>query len=79
MPPWSNLWLIGSMALSFSLHFVILYVEVLSVSSKSFQIQWNIISIMNYLVFFLLSENDFIIIFIDWNFLIGLNNRLYSK
>ncbi|XP_047988007.1 calcium-transporting ATPase sarcoplasmic/endoplasmic reticulum type isoform X2 [Leguminivora glycinivorella] len=30
MPPWSNLWLVGSMALSFTLHFVILYVEVLS-------------------------------------------------
>ncbi|XP_036333353.1 calcium-transporting ATPase sarcoplasmic/endoplasmic reticulum type isoform X2 [Rhagoletis pomonella] len=30
MPPWCNLWLIGSMALSFTLHFVILYVEVLS-------------------------------------------------
>lgn len=30
MPPWCNLWLIGSMVLSFSLHFVILYVEVLS-------------------------------------------------
>lgn len=32
MPPWSNWWLIGSMALSFTLHFVILYVDVLSVS-----------------------------------------------
>lgn len=30
MPPWSNMWLIGSMALSFTLHFVILYVDVLS-------------------------------------------------
>jgi Ca2+ transporting ATPase len=30
MPPWSNFWLIGAMALSFGLHFVILYVEVLS-------------------------------------------------
>lgn len=30
MPPWSNWWLMGSMALSFGLHFVILYVEVLS-------------------------------------------------
>jgi len=30
MPPWSNMWLIGSMALSFALHFVILYVDVLS-------------------------------------------------
>lgn len=32
MPPWCNMWLVGSMALSFTLHFVILYVEVLSVS-----------------------------------------------
>lgn len=32
MPPWSNLWLLASMALSFSLHFVILHVEFLSVS-----------------------------------------------
>lgn len=31
MPPWQNMWLVGSMALSFSLHFVILHVEVLSV------------------------------------------------
>ncbi|EAT41829.1 AAEL006582-PC [Aedes aegypti] len=30
MPPWSNLWLIGSMCLSFALHFVILHVDVLS-------------------------------------------------
>jgi hypothetical protein len=34
MPPWCNLWLCGAMALSFSLHFVILYVEVLSVSAQ---------------------------------------------
>jgi Ca2+ transporting ATPase len=30
MPPWSNWWLMASMALSFTLHFVILYIEVLS-------------------------------------------------
>ncbi|KAK9751680.1 Cation transporter/ATPase, N-terminus [Popillia japonica] len=30
MPPWCNFWLLGSMLLSFSLHFVILYVEVLA-------------------------------------------------
>jgi Ca2+ transporting ATPase len=30
MPPWTNMWLVGSMILSFALHFVILYVEVLS-------------------------------------------------
>lgn len=32
MPPWTNMWLVGSMCLSFALHFVILYVEVLAVS-----------------------------------------------
>lgn len=32
MPPWTNMWLVGSMCLSFALHFVILHVEVLSVS-----------------------------------------------
>ena len=36
MPPWSNLWLIASMALSFTLHFVILHIEVLSVSEKQY-------------------------------------------
>jgi Ca2+ transporting ATPase len=30
MPPWTNMWLLGAMALSFSLHFVILYIDVLT-------------------------------------------------
>uniref|UniRef100_A0A8D8QBA0 Calcium-transporting ATPase n=1 Tax=Cacopsylla melanoneura TaxID=428564 RepID=A0A8D8QBA0_9HEMI len=30
MPPWCNMWLIGSMALSFGLHFVILYIDILN-------------------------------------------------
>ncbi|KAG5883334.1 hypothetical protein JTB14_003520 [Gonioctena quinquepunctata] len=30
MPPWSNWWLIGAMALSFTLHFIILYTEMFS-------------------------------------------------
>lgn len=66
MPPWSNMWLIASMALSFTLHFVILYVEVLSVSkiftlrlqkrigrgSFTFSIQSvKIVSIVNSFVF----------------------------
>jgi hypothetical protein len=32
MPPWTNPWLMGAMGLSMSLHFVILYVDVLAVS-----------------------------------------------
>merc|ERR1711970_1125314 len=31
MPPWVNMWLLGAMALSTGLHFVILYVDVLAV------------------------------------------------
>jgi len=30
MPPWTNLWLMSSIALSMTLHFVILYVEILA-------------------------------------------------
>uniref|UniRef100_T1DFT5 Calcium-transporting ATPase n=1 Tax=Cupiennius salei TaxID=6928 RepID=T1DFT5_CUPSA len=30
MPPWINIWLLAAMALSFTLHFVILYVDILS-------------------------------------------------
>jgi Ca2+ transporting ATPase len=30
MPPWCNIWLLASMALSFTLHFVILHVDILS-------------------------------------------------
>ncbi|VDO59802.1 unnamed protein product [Onchocerca flexuosa] len=30
MPPWKNIWLMSSIALSLSLHFVILYVEILA-------------------------------------------------
>lgn len=42
MPPWCNCWLLGSMALSFTLHFVILYVDVLSVSIFITSITYNI-------------------------------------
>jgi len=31
MPPWCNMWLLGAMALSFSLHFMILYIDFLNV------------------------------------------------
>lgn len=37
MPPWTNIWLLMAMALSFGLHFVLLYVETLSVSFCFFQ------------------------------------------
>ncbi|OPJ71347.1 hypothetical protein AV530_006876 [Patagioenas fasciata monilis] len=31
MPPWVNIWLVGSICLSMSLHFVILYIDPLPV------------------------------------------------
>ena len=30
MPPWTNIWLLMAMGLSFGLHFVLLYVDTLS-------------------------------------------------
>lgn len=36
MPPWENVWLLGAICLSMSLHFLILYVEPLPVSSCVF-------------------------------------------
>lgn len=33
MPPWVNIWLLGAIILSLSLHFLILYVEPLPVST----------------------------------------------
>merc|ERR1712226_1797816 len=46
MPPWVNPYLLGAMALSFSLHFVILYVDFLNVvfniSALSFD-QWIVV------------------------------------
>lgn len=37
MPPWSNLWLVGAMTLSMSLHFMIIYVDPLPVSNTFIQ------------------------------------------
>lgn len=34
MPPWVNIWLLGAIVLSLSLHFLILYVEPLPVSTS---------------------------------------------
>merc|ERR1712130_238843 len=46
MPPWVNPWLLGAMALSFSLHFVILYTDFLNVvfniSALTFD-QWMVV------------------------------------
>lgn len=34
MPPWDNIWLLGAICLSMSLHFLILYVEPLPVRTR---------------------------------------------
>lgn len=38
MPPWVNIWLLGSICLSMSLHFLILYVDPLPVSCLLFPV-----------------------------------------
>merc|ERR1719430_2373602 len=40
MPPWINPWLLGAMSLSFSLHFVILYVDVLAMVFQVTPLTW---------------------------------------
>jgi len=40
MPPWINPWLLGAMSLSFSLHFVILYVDVLAMVFQVMPLSW---------------------------------------
>jgi len=41
MPPWINPWLLGAMTLSFSLHFVILYVDVLAMVFQVTPLTWS--------------------------------------
>jgi Ca2+ transporting ATPase len=38
MPPWENVWLLGAICLSMSLHFLILYVEPLPVRLPAIKI-----------------------------------------
>lgn len=40
MPPWENIWLLGAICLSMSLHFLILYVEPLPVSVRPPVVKW---------------------------------------
>jgi len=41
MPPWINLWLLAAMSLSFTLHFVILYIDVLAMVFQVMPISWH--------------------------------------
>lgn len=58
MPPWSNLWLVAAMSLSMSLHFMIIYVDPLPVSSHcpytSLKTQFNK-STLTFLIIFLIA------------------------
>merc|ERR1711970_1382706 len=40
MPPWVNIWLLLAMALSFSLHFMILYVDFLNIVFNITPLSW---------------------------------------
>ena len=41
MPPWSNVWLISAIGLSMTLHFMILYVEILSTVFQICPLTWE--------------------------------------
>ena len=57
MPPWTNIWLMASIALSMSLHFVILYVDILS---TIFQI-----TPLNFVEWFAVLKISFPVIILD--------------
>lgn len=40
MPPWTNVWLMSSIALSMSLHFIILYVDILATIFQITPLSW---------------------------------------
>ena len=76
MPPWRNMWLIGAICLSMSLHFMILHVEPLPVSWYGQQefVAW-------FGLIFQVSLNEAHIHFekknIDWNWMWASQNRAF--
>ncbi|KAA0705818.1 Sarcoplasmic/endoplasmic reticulum calcium ATPase 1 [Triplophysa tibetana] len=78
MPPWSNLWLVGAMTLSMSLHFMIIYVDPLPMIFKLTHLnveQWIVVLKLSFPVILI----DELLKFVARNYLEQKDDNLVSK
>ncbi|XP_016339642.1 sarcoplasmic/endoplasmic reticulum calcium ATPase 1-like [Sinocyclocheilus anshuiensis] len=78
MPPWSNLWLVGAMSLSMSLHFMIIYVDPLPMIFKLTHLnvtQWIVVLKLSFPVILI----DELLKFVARNYLEQKDENLVSK
>uniref|UniRef100_A0AAY5F4X6 Calcium-transporting ATPase n=1 Tax=Electrophorus electricus TaxID=8005 RepID=A0AAY5F4X6_ELEEL len=78
MPPWSNIWLVGAMSLSMSLHFMIIYIDPLPVIFKLTHLtldQWVVVMKLSLPVILI----DELLKFIARNYLEQKDDNLVSK
>ncbi|KAG1967698.1 sarcoplasmic/endoplasmic reticulum calcium ATPase 1 isoform X1 [Pimephales promelas] len=78
MPPWSNLWLVGAMTLSMSLHFMIIYVDPLPMIFKLTHLnldQWIVVLKLSFPVILI----DELLKFVARNYLEQKDENLVSK
>ncbi|KAL0993640.1 hypothetical protein UPYG_G00110970 [Umbra pygmaea] len=78
MPPWSNLWLVGAMTLSMSLHFVIIYVDPMPMIFKLTHLnleKWIVVLKLSFPVILI----DEVLKFVARNYLEVADDNLVSK
>ncbi|CAB1341342.1 unnamed protein product [Coregonus sp. 'balchen'] len=78
MPPWSNLWLVGAMSLSMSLHFVIIYVDPMPMIFKLTHLnveKWMVVLKLSFPVILI----DEVLKFVARNYLEVADDNLVSK
>uniref|UniRef100_A0A6Q2ZMG8 Calcium-transporting ATPase n=1 Tax=Esox lucius TaxID=8010 RepID=A0A6Q2ZMG8_ESOLU len=78
MPPWSNLWLVGAMSLSMSLHFVIIYVDPMPMIFKLTHLnieKWIVVLKLSFPVILI----DEVLKFVARNYLEVADDNLVSK
>uniref|UniRef100_A0A8C2I0A5 P-type Ca(2+) transporter n=1 Tax=Cyprinus carpio TaxID=7962 RepID=A0A8C2I0A5_CYPCA len=78
MPPWSNVWLVGAMSLSMSLHFMIIYVDPLPMIFKLTHLnveQWIVVLKLSFPVILI----DELLKFVARNYLEQKDENLVSK
>uniref|UniRef100_A0A673W808 Calcium-transporting ATPase n=1 Tax=Salmo trutta TaxID=8032 RepID=A0A673W808_SALTR len=78
MPPWSNLWLVGAMSLSMSLHFVIIYVDPMPMIFKLTHLnveKWMVVLKLSFPVILI----DEVLKFVARNYLEGKDTHTHTS